>query len=81
MAKFKVGDRVFFKQDVEGTGVIAKIQSERDWLSGEMRHTYIIVSASEPNGYPFHPMAHFCYDEDVNAMAIWEDDEDRLHAD
>lgn len=73
--QIKVGDRVDFKRDVEGHGIVAKITSERNWMTGQMQHEYAIKSESEPNGCPFHREATFCYDKDVYAMVVWVDED------
>ena len=65
----KVGDRVFFKEDIEGSGVVAKVTRERGWNGSY--ETYLVKSEGEPNGYPFHPMATF--NHELNCMVVYTD--------
>ena len=69
---FEVGDKVWFKEDIEGYGVVAKVQRERNWLGG-FSTSYAVKSDSEPNGYPFHRMASFDYE--LNCMVVWVDED------
>lgn len=67
----KVGDRVNFKEDIEGHGVVVKVESRYSrWLC-ETVEEYWIASPSEPNGYPFHPAAYFDYE--LNRMVVRTD--------
>jgi hypothetical protein len=50
----KVGDKVWFKNDIEGIGVVVEVQEERGW-SGTHR-TYVIANGSQDCS-PWHPMA------------------------
>lgn len=69
---FKVGDEVWFKNDVEGRGVVAEVTQRRSW-SGEIVREYMVKSKSEPNGYPFHRMARFDYE--LGCMVVDVDDD------
>jgi hypothetical protein len=66
----KVGDRVFFKEDVEGDGVVVEIQ-ERRGAFGDNYVTFLVGSDSEPAGYPFHRMARM--DHELRQMVVYTD--------
>jgi len=76
MAQIKVGDKVYFKKDVEGSGIVAEIISKKSW-DGRTIKNYLVKSESEPNGYRFHPEAnfdheHFCMVVFLYADQIWK---------
>jgi hypothetical protein len=64
--KFKKGDRVAFKSDVEGTGIVAEAYPGH--------RMYAIRSGVEhdPPGYQFHPMA--VYSVMHHCMVVWVDE-------
>lgn len=64
----KVGDKVEFKSDYEGSGIIAKID-ENGWSYKR----YAIRSEHESPGYPFHKMAMM--DWDLMCMVVWVDED------
>ncbi|NIQ88794.1 MAG: hypothetical protein GWN93_06800 [Deltaproteobacteria bacterium] len=69
--EIKVGSEVWFKNDVEGSGIVARVRTIRGW-NGPYKE-YDIRSKSEPNGYRFHRMARF--DSELNAMVVTVDED------
>jgi hypothetical protein len=58
----EIGDEVWFKNDVEGQGIVLDI----------IRDTFVIGQAGGENStYPWHRMAQFDYDR--NRMVVWVD--------
>lgn len=67
---FEVGDIVDFKQDVEGCGVVVRVETRRDPWTGYTHRTYFIASRSEPPGYPWHRMARMDYESGKMCVVI-----------
>ena len=70
---FKVGDKAWFKNDIEGRGIVALVKSRYSTWSMETTYEYAVRSESEPEGYPFHRMA--VWNEEVKAMVVWVDED------
>lgn len=71
--QIKVGSMVEFKSDIEGFGVVAAIHTRSNRFFGTESKTFLVKSVSEPNGYPFHPMAR--WSDEVKAMVVYLDED------
>jgi hypothetical protein len=67
--KFAIGDKVAFKNDIEGTGIVAIVVKPKSIGLVE----YAIRSESEPEGYPFHTAAQMNFT--IGCMVVWVDED------